>query len=375
MRRIKGIIILLTILLPFHLVLHGKDDKEGRFASRKVHQLYELMSISSMPESDTIKDVPGIDRDVSFIFNRNHQLSHIGLSLFDPGTKQMFGKDMCNFLERFFLELLLQESMAGVRKKLEETDVRLTFCGLSFGEGNFTSIKDVLHVTDKPTDFAITGKGEKGYAAWTSGGKSLKVEFPLQRELIEGTDKKESDEIIYELLKTSSSGEADMSQMQAIPDNIQKLQTGIYVSKGIVGQVQELTSDRYYTMKGQSYSPLFDIRFPEFSMNNLFLTSEYGKGKTLQITHRQYNHVMPEIIIPLNNFLECFHEDFQITCHTAFNKKGELETIVVLQHMTLNYIHTMRAHIAKDDLFGASPVIKADFYTNIPQHYIKTLLQ
>jgi hypothetical protein len=35
----------------------------------------------------------------------------------------------------------------------------------------------------------------------------------------------------------------------------------------------------------------------------------------------------------------------------------------------------LRVRIRKEDLFGANPVLKGDFYTNIPQYYIKTLLK
>ena len=113
----------------------------------------------------------------------------------------------------------------------------------------------------------------------------------------------------------------------------------------------------------------------EYSANNLFLTYRNGKGKSLLITHRKYGQFTPEITIPLLNFLKCFADDFITYSYTGYNKKGNLETIVVFSHKKLNYIHLLKVSLDEKQLFAANPVFKADFYSNIPQQYIKTLLQ
>ena len=57
------------------------------------------------------------------------------------------------------------------------------------------------------------------------------------------------------------------------------------------------------------------------------------------------------------------------------NKQGNLEAIVVFNHKKLNYIHLLRVETDKSQLFVKASVLKADFYSNIPQHSIKSLLQ
>lgn len=120
---------------------------------------------------------------------------------------------------------------------------------------------------------------------------------------------------------------------------------------------------------------MFQKQYPEYSLNNLFLTYTNGEGKTLQITHRKYGYFTPVISIPLLNFLACFEKDFITVCHTGMNKQGNLEAIVVFNHKKLNYIHLLRVETDKSQLFVKASVLKADFYSNIPQHSIKSLLQ
>ena len=38
-------------------------------------------------------------------------------------------------------------------------------------------------------------------------------------------------------------------------------------------------------------------------------------------------------------------------------------------------MHLLRVKTTANDIFSAKPVLKADFFTNIPQHYLKTLLK
>lgn len=353
-------------------------EEEVGFASRKLKQLAELLPLHELPEQDTILEVPQVIMGKSLVFqlNEKKQISHIGVSLFSYETKQMLDKNICNFLERYFLELLLQKGQDGVTSKLSEYHITLSLNGQEFGTGSFRSVSRVLQIMDMPANFALRHKDKLAEAVWNFGNYCLGMTFPLYRELIDGMDKKESDSELYHLLQVAVFTPAKLADEPVARLDLQPFKGGVYVRKGEKFMIQHLSSDRYYTegMNG-NYHPLFSVQYPEYSMSNLFLTYGHGEGKMLQITHRQYGHFTPEISIPLLNFLACFKDDFLTACHTGYNKKGELETMVVFSHKTLNYIHLMRVHIAKDQLFAATPVLQADFYSNIPQHYINSLLK
>ncbi len=363
------------------LSLQAEAVEEGsgtvEYANRKLLELHESLGAVPLPETDTIMYVPSIteEKELVFEFNSKGQVSHIGLALFSSEIKHMIDDDICRFVERFFLDLMIKKDNERIKDKLNEFEISLTLNGQKIGEGGFQSFPDILPVMTTSADFVLKDMGGRADAVWNCDGKVLRFSFPLYRELIRGTDKKESDMELYDILLNAVSESQCYHMPLDKPDKVTLSEEGLYVSKGEAGLLPSLQSDRYYILNNGEYIPLFSKEFPIHSMNNLFLTFRHGLDKTLQITHRQYGHLTPVVTIPIHNFLACFHGNYKTTCYTGYNKNGELETTVVLKHNSLNYIHILRAHITKEDLFGPSPVLKADFYSNIPQHYINTLLK
>lgn len=372
------LIILFATSLFSSLRLYGAcPEEQVEFANRKLKQLAEQLPISALPDRDTIIEVPQVIKGKSLVFvlNEKKVVSHIGVSLFSDETKQMLDRGICNFLERYFLELLLQKDKTGVKLKLDEYRVSLKVNGQEFGEGHFHSVAEVLQIMNMPVNFALRHMDKQAEAVWTFSNYHLHMRFPLYRELIDGTDKKESDEELYNLLQVAVFNPVKLVDGQITRESLQRETGDVYIRKGETFLIKSMSSDRYYMEENGKFVPLFRKQYPEYSMNNLFLTYRNGDGKTLQITHRKYGHFTPEISISLLNFLACFKDDFQTACHTGYNKNGELETMVVFNHKTLNYIHLLRVHVAKEQLFSEHPILKADFYSNIPQHYINSLLK
>ena len=64
-----------------------------------------------------------------------------------------------------------------------------------------------------------------------------------------------------------------------------------------------------------------------------------------------------------------------LNCHTGYDKRGNLQTLIVMNHKSLNYVHLLRVSVSKEKLFKPGLILEGDFYSNIPQHYIKTLLK
>ena len=376
MRRVLAAFFLCLLSVAWMNAGNGKADVS--FASRKIKQLASLLPVRQIPDCDTIIAVPQVIKNKSlvFLFNDRKEVSHIGLSLFSDATKLLLDKGICNFLERCLLELLLHESDRSVQQKLTEYHITLFLDGKAYGEGNMMSLSNMLELMEMPVNFSLRHKGKLAEAYWKFGHHTLSMSFPLYRELIDGTDKKESDDNVYHQLQVAVFDTATLVDKPVDKRVLQPVKGGkVWVDKGEVFVVQPLSSDRYYVWEGDTYVPLFQKEYVEYSANNLFLTYQNGKGKYLLITHRKYGQFTPEITIPLLNFLKCFADDFITYSYTGYNRKGNLETIVVFSHKTLNYIHLLKVSLDEKKLFATNPVLKADFYSNIPQQYIKTLLQ
>ena len=374
--------VLILIFFIFSFVntfsFDSKKHESLKFTTRNLESIAGNLKLDcEFPRSDTIIVSPNIlkNKGIVFRFNKNGDVNHIGVSLFSEETKQLMDIGICNFLERLLLQLVLINDNDDVERKLNEFKILMYVNGKQFSKKTNYSISDYIESMDMPVNFSLKCEEKTANAVWIYNSNTFNICFPLYRELIDGSDKKESDEILYNDLYNARLESIKPIDDEVSLENLEEFKDGIYVRKGTVFLIPDLTSNVYYVEKGKSFEPLYSLEYPEISMNNLFLTDIHGEGKILALTHRSYGYFTPELTMPLLNFLNFFKDDFETLCHTRYNKKGNLETIIVLNHKKLNYIHLLRVVSDKESLFSSNTVFKADFYSNIPQHYIKTLLK
>ena len=174
----------------------GNEINDSQFVSRKLKQLAEQLPISEIPSLDTIVACPQLieGKSVVLLYNDKHQVCHLGLSLFSEATKQILDVNICNFLERFFLELLLQKDAAAVDRKLQEYNIVMYIDGQKIVANNAASFQRALRQMEMPVNFSLRQKGNQAEAVWRFSSHALSVTFPLYRELIDGMDKVESDD-------------------------------------------------------------------------------------------------------------------------------------------------------------------------------------
>lgn len=366
---------LISVQTLFGMPLEREEVHE-RFANRKLRQLSELMPGMSWPGHDTIMGYDRLPANKSIVirYNLKQEIEHLGISLFSLETKRMLDESICNFLERTFLELVLLKTNEDVKRKLTEYHIRLRYNGFDVGENGFTSMYQVLQELTMPVNFTIKYEDKYGSASWNlNRQKHLSLLFPMSKELIDGMDKKESDSQLYDRLAQAPVIDHSYEDEPVRGEELVKQGKGLYLKKGSYFLIPSLTSDAYYIKEGTSFVPFFSAEIPDKSLCTLFHTYANGSDKRLLITHRQYGFFTPEIELPLNDFLAMFERDFDIFSATNKNKKQEWETVVVIRHKVLNYIHLLRVKTAGDKLIESPMVLKADFYSNIPQHYIKSL--
>ena len=371
---------LLMLFLFLHLCFLGSASSLSRkgeqYVSRKIQQMVEMLQLHTLPGKDTIMAIPSLlpKKDLIFVYNGRGELEHLGFSLFSKEVKDMLDYKICNFLERILLELLLQGDREGIRFKLKEYHMQMYMDGVDYTQKNLWTLSDLFNSMEMPVNFVFRHDVGKASAIWSFGTHSLQLDFPLYRELIEGTDKKESDMELYDRIQGVSFMNMDCDDEDVNVDLLQN-KNDIYVLPGISFGIKGLSSDRYYIKCNKGFELIFDQKYPEYSLNNLFFSCTRSKNVTLHLKHRQYGRFTPEISIPLVNFLEFLKKDFMLNCHTGYDKRGNLQTLIVMNHKSLNYVHLLRVSVSKEKLFKPGLILEGDFYSNIPQHYIKTLLK
>ena len=369
------ILVFLSTQLCFGEQYEG-NRMQQQFVNRKLTQLRELMPNVTLPDSDSIMKCEVLPDNKSLIvrYNYKHEIEHLGVSLFSKETKQMLDESVCDFLERFLLELVLQKSEREVKRKLIEYHVFLKYNGADFGKDHFVSIYQTLHDLVMPVGFTLHYANKKGLATWDlKHEKSLSLLFPMSADLIIGMDKKEADNHVYSRLVQLQTQSDDYIDEAVCFDDLIKKDGDVYLKKGSTFLIPSLNSDTYYEKKTSGYLPLFQAALPEQSLKTLFHTFTNGTNVKLLLTHRQYGHFTPEIELPLNNFLAMFKRDFEIFTYSKKKKDGKIEIIAVIRHKNLNYIHLLHAVNTGEIQKLDELILNADFYSNIPQHYIKSL--
>jgi hypothetical protein len=348
------------------------------YSSRKLAEIGELFPIACLPQADSIFPCSQITKGKSFVvqYNKKNEITHLGVSLFSPETKEMIGMPICNFIERIILELLLQKSSAGVQSRLREYKISLSKNGVEYGNQFFSSLSQALDDIQYPTQFALR-KDSCYTVLWEFGNDSLTLSFPALRELIFGTDKKESDAGIGELFISDDCQEGfDTNVSGIVSANELTLMKGtdLYKRKGSMFLSDKINSDTYYQRSDSLYQAVFSPDYPIESLANLFITKQIENSLALKITHKMYGGFTPEFMIPLNRFICLFGKEFSTYCVSYIPESGNVQLSVVLYNYNFNYIHLLRVKTTIEQLFRKDGILTADFYTNIPLHNLKSIL-
>ncbi len=355
-----------------------RADGLPSFANRRLKETAENMPVRQWPKTDTICAMPEVVKGKSIVirYNAKQEIAHLGVSLFSDMTKEMLDKTICNFLERFLLELSVVKSPADIQRRLTVENVSLKLNNEAFGSTRFNSIATVLKNMEMPADFSYRNEGLFITATWKYGTKqTLTLRFPASRELIEGKDKKESDDEWSDRLGATPEQTAGSPAPEPITeDRLEPMHGGaVWMRRGEVYGVQPLTSASYYQKVQQRFVPLYHKDYPAYSLKNLFQIPQSSEKVELQVTHRKYGHFTPRFVIRLSDFLTLFNDDFVTYSAATQNKEGKWVATVVFYHRYLNYVHMLRITTTADALFAQPIVLNADFYSNIPQHYMKNM--
>jgi hypothetical protein len=350
------------------------------YSSLKLAETGENISGICLPAKDSIFDCPAIIKGKSLVvkYNNKNEISHLGLSLFSHEMKEMLNAPVCNFIERFLLELIQTKTTAGMTDKLRENSVVLeekTLTGIK--DLSLATLTNILNRMQPSIHFTLHQTDDQYTAVWKFDEyETFTMTFPVSRELIFGTNKKESDEAIGESLPASYCNEAQKSKIEFTADemSVNHYNNRIFERKGDFFILPKLNSDIYCFKNSESkFYPVYDADYPAISLKNLFLLPQMNTGLQLYIKHRQYSNFTPEFKMKLNDFVCFFKPESNIYCHVETVGQDILKVYVIIHNKNFNYAHMLSIETTVDAVFKDSGTLHAEFYSNIPQHNIKNL--
>ncbi len=334
---------------------------------RMMDRLIDLAGIKPNGKSQMVHR-SDINKDIVLKCDADGNPVHIGISLFSDETKEMVNKEVCDFIERLFLELYVSKSVKDAQFYLKSKKIVLKCDGHEYGKGAFTSLAKVVKSMEHPSNFTLSNDGNTLFASIEFGiFNCIEIQLPASRELVTGVDKKEADDRVGTMLQNSYKSVRKAEVSGAVHHKGE-----LYIKRGQNFVADSLRNDTYFVRKNGTFSMLYSSKYPKESILNLF-QGYVDNDIMLNLKHRKYGGYSLDITVPLNNVISCFKNEYNIYSGIHILKNGKWQCIVIFKSPVYNYLHMLIATFDVNNMFNGSAVINADFFSNIPQDNIKTL--
>lgn len=188
-------------------------------------------------------------------------------------------------------------------------------------------------------------------------------------------DKAEADQQICKELLATSELQNWHSDFIVNDDMLKETsERNIYKVAGRAFQIQSLRSDFYVKLVNDCWTPIFERRYPVESMINLLLAHIYNNKHLIALRHHQYGNHIANMTIPMQHIYNLFGPKMEMYCRVSIVGHNELNAWLVFYNRQAQYIHLLELNASVTSLFDPNSTFKGDFYANIPQGNIKSLI-
>ena len=378
MRRLITPIFFACLLLLATAGFSAYGQEQSHYRTLKLESLAEQLAAKGIRlETEGLYPADGLcpGKQVEMAQDIFGRVGFIGLHLFDAGMQQEYASPVYEFVERYFLELLLAGTPDAVAFKLEQDRVELTFNGTPYASGMWDLAGRIAAVTPQSA-FALESDAESYTIGWQLPDGTLKMVFPKQYELIVGADKMEMEKGLMEELARAGDLPAvtDTMPVEGMEPAARK---GYYIRKGGHYLANEMHSDTYYRDLGNGKAVLvFDAAMPAESLANLFQEGWCGNERrvTLDVKHHCYGNRRTEFTLELPNWVAyCKQHQCDVYFGMEHSDGQTLKGTVIVVNPDLGYTHTLYFECAADLFTRLRPHLDAVLYSYVPTHNIKDL--
>lgn len=325
---------------------------------------------------DTLKDgeytqFTDYKSDPVTIIVEKGRITHIGYSLFSKQQRKGFGADICNFIERYLLELEIptNENFTILQRMKED--------GVKVIKGNM-ELKDLRQLcADTTVCINLQNLNEQTYTmGWRKDSTWLYIlSFPIEYDLMFGTD---MDERELRLLKELSYSEIHNDSLieSEQKDLVKAWQDNYYTLKGDSYLLANLNSNLYFTKNGEEkYIPIYNNLYPIESLANLLTSNLIDNDYTLEIMLRKYGFKTDTINVPLKQWISFCKDSgckpfFGII---SFEKDGITTCELIMHHDKMGYNHIMKLAFPMSNFESRKGRISARLNSYVTSSRIKNL--
>ncbi len=337
-RYAKGLLVWLFIgALPTHGIAQNsyRTDLLKLIADKcKLHQ-----KLDSIKDGEHIQCAQFRNQPITAIVE-NKRVTHIGYSIFSSEQRAGFGKVVCNFLERYLLELDIptRDNVSASQRMIEDR-VKIVKGKLDLQQLRQLCLDTTICINLQTINDSEYTMGWRRDSVWQNI-----ISFPIEYNLLFGTDMDESERRLSEEIERTS----------IITDSI-------VISN--MGGIVKAWQDNYYILKGDSYilpnlnanqylwkdslgqlKPIYNKVYPIESLANLFTSNLIHNDFIIEIKLRKYGFKTDTLNVPLKKWISYCK---QTGCKPFFGiitleKEGVTSCELIMHNSEMGYNHIMK---------------------------------
>lgn len=361
MSRSGRILRLLAVLLPLCAapVLRAQPV---RYASECLERLAGAVALPPFATSADTCRVAGSFRQYPLVaVQRGGVVTHIGIRIFSDEYKAAAGELLCNFVERYLLELLVEPDEASRNRRMMDDGVAIV--------GDLERIPVMGHANFCCDITSLNGRQWR--LSWHDAlTPVLSLSAPAQFELIMGKNKIELEQgISDEIRRHDESRSRPVDVLEAEPTG-----TGLYVCDRGCYLLEQMRAATYYKIADGGYRPVLEAARPVESLCNLLSLPECGAGYTLRIRQRKYGFRQDEFSCPLGRFVS-FCREAGCVPYVGIEEEGigRIVASLIMVNAEFGYNHILQVVFDPLQLRAGGGVISATLNAYTPTHNLENI--
>lgn len=284
------------------------------------------------------------------------QVTHIGYAFFSPEQRAAYGKELCNFIERYYLELdIPTNEHISAAQRMKEDRVSISHRHLSASGMRALCADTTVRVH-------LTVTGDKGYTfQWLKNDKEVQaISFPIEYDLLIGTEMEERENTLIDEARSHVCG----NEGRTTPEKdkmVKAWKDNYYTDKGGSYLLDILACNQYYELddKGK-VCPIYNRTYLVESLYNLFTTNLIENDFTIDISVRKYGFKHEIVSVPLQQWVSYY---LKAGCKPYFGiirqDDEQVECELFMHNSVLGYNHIMNIVFPTKQLEAKGGHIKA----------------
>ncbi len=342
--------------------------------------LQEMAVVSGIkPQIDKLTD--GCYYDVFSYKNRpltvvvdNDEVVHVGYTIFSPMQREFVGRDIADFIERYWLSTDLP------LKRLKTVEQQMREDRVVFSKGSMSVIAKLQG--DSTLSVQTLMDFERRYdITWKKGDVTVcALSFPVDNELLSGRSLIENDQRLADDIQRARQIQPS-KDITVNGDMLQHSQEhGYYVLPGESYYMDSLTGNRYFhrDKKNRQFHLLNTPEYGFETIANMLTGTDLPQAENYALTLRQqtYNYQQKIVTTSLRQYVSFCLQSGCTPYVGLISETGNIvEVELVMRNVALGYVHVAKLTFDTAQMGEGSGTVSGRLNAYVPTANVKNLFK